>query len=428
MRMQRKATTRDYLATTTAQIGLLGLGLVSGVVLARFLGPEGRGQLALLLLFPMLAGTFLHFGVPQALARSMSSCDEMNSGSALLFGITFSAGMSLLASIVAIFVGKYVLNGISAFASIFAFCSFFYLLSPFVVTVMRVRGLYIQLSIMNVLFSLSALLVIIFLAVSGINEYEYFAVASILSTVLLCCIAPALLLRKSAATNGGLGSVKVVALMRSGFAQYVPHLSFAAFQSADRVLIGTQFDASSFGYYVVALSLAAPLFVLSDAISQVAFIDAAKSVSVEESLELETKFALTATLCMFVWGALALFSPFLIIFLFGEQFGEAAQIVWVVMLSYALMGLSRLLSSFLLGSGHTGPVFVAWAAPLPILALVFLDAFGATLFDICLLLVAMNSLTMLLLLIACEKKLSFRIRSLKRAWGLAFNRLLRDWS
>lgn len=52
--------------TLSARIAVMAVALISSVVLARVLGPESRGLLALVLLLPELAGTFALLGFEQA--------------------------------------------------------------------------------------------------------------------------------------------------------------------------------------------------------------------------------------------------------------------------------------------------------------------------------------------------------------------------
>jgi O-antigen/teichoic acid export membrane protein len=56
----------NIVSTLLTRVGLLGLGLVVSVILARFLGPEGRGLFALVLVLPALAHTIALLGFEQA--------------------------------------------------------------------------------------------------------------------------------------------------------------------------------------------------------------------------------------------------------------------------------------------------------------------------------------------------------------------------
>src|SRR5437868_963426 len=58
--------TSNILTTFLTRVVLLGLGLISSVVLARTLGPDGRGLFGLILLLPALAKTLALLGFEQA--------------------------------------------------------------------------------------------------------------------------------------------------------------------------------------------------------------------------------------------------------------------------------------------------------------------------------------------------------------------------
>lgn len=60
--------TADITSTFATRVLVAGLGLISSVVLARYLGPDGRGFFALVMLLPELAVTFALLGFDQAYA------------------------------------------------------------------------------------------------------------------------------------------------------------------------------------------------------------------------------------------------------------------------------------------------------------------------------------------------------------------------
>ena len=64
--LQAMNLTLNIFTTLSARIATLGLALVSSIVLARWLGPEGRGLFALVLLLPGLAKSVGLLGLDQA--------------------------------------------------------------------------------------------------------------------------------------------------------------------------------------------------------------------------------------------------------------------------------------------------------------------------------------------------------------------------
>src|SRR5690242_11815177 len=59
---------RDAILTIGTRFGLAGLTLATDVILARALGPDGKGRFALVLLYSQLAATVVALGTDQSLA------------------------------------------------------------------------------------------------------------------------------------------------------------------------------------------------------------------------------------------------------------------------------------------------------------------------------------------------------------------------
>ena len=63
----------EYISTFVVQIALNGLGVISGVFVARGLGPAGRGQLAAAMLWPTAIGFVLGLGLHHAFTYHVAS-------------------------------------------------------------------------------------------------------------------------------------------------------------------------------------------------------------------------------------------------------------------------------------------------------------------------------------------------------------------
>ena len=58
---------RDFAVTVSGQAGVLGFGVLSSVLAARLLGPQGRGELAVIILWPMLLAFLFSMGMDQSI-------------------------------------------------------------------------------------------------------------------------------------------------------------------------------------------------------------------------------------------------------------------------------------------------------------------------------------------------------------------------
>jgi O-antigen/teichoic acid export membrane protein len=59
--------TRDFAATLLGQVGVVGFSVLSSVLAARLLGPRGRGELAAIILWPMLLAFLFSIGMDQSI-------------------------------------------------------------------------------------------------------------------------------------------------------------------------------------------------------------------------------------------------------------------------------------------------------------------------------------------------------------------------
>src|ERR1039458_2754511 len=73
----RFSVRRAYAQTFTASAAARCLGVVSGVLTARLLGPTGRGELAVIISLPMLLVPIGQVELPRSLAYEVSRVDEI---------------------------------------------------------------------------------------------------------------------------------------------------------------------------------------------------------------------------------------------------------------------------------------------------------------------------------------------------------------
>ena len=85
---------RHYGTTVIGQALILGMGVVTGILAARMLGPAGRGELAAIVIWPTSIAALISLGVNQAIAYNVGSrlfsVDEFGTG-ALVIGLVQSA-------------------------------------------------------------------------------------------------------------------------------------------------------------------------------------------------------------------------------------------------------------------------------------------------------------------------------------------------
>src|ERR1700736_1296666 len=76
----RFSNRRAYAQTVRATAAIRCMGVVSGVLAARLLGPAGRGELAVIIFLPMLLLQLGELELPRSLAYEVSRVDETPGG------------------------------------------------------------------------------------------------------------------------------------------------------------------------------------------------------------------------------------------------------------------------------------------------------------------------------------------------------------
>src|SRR4029450_7647963 len=84
-RPKRRHFALDSLQVLSGQGAMMVIGLVNGIITARWLGPTGRGQFQLLSLLPVMLSNFVKLGIPQAsvfyMRRKGASASDVASNS-----------------------------------------------------------------------------------------------------------------------------------------------------------------------------------------------------------------------------------------------------------------------------------------------------------------------------------------------------------
>src|SRR5262249_31935801 len=90
---------KDVTRVFGGQLPMAGMGMVTGVITARWLGPTDRGLFNLLVLLPTTLSNFVKLGIPQAsvyyMRRKNASASEVASNS-LWFALVMGSALSVV--------------------------------------------------------------------------------------------------------------------------------------------------------------------------------------------------------------------------------------------------------------------------------------------------------------------------------------------
>ena len=343
--------------TLGATIVAQALTLMSGVIAARALGVDGRGQLALLWLLPLILAQLGGIGLPQATTYFVARDPKNTAGIvrislslvmklALLVSIAYAAGLALLSDPSRSFS---TLDGALSVSLIP--CLLFQGIGP--ATLLGLSN-YTSFNVARIApAALYAVGAVILLAAGGANLTSFLA-TSVTAWLLGGVFGWWLLLSQM---PPGRDANEATPRKILGFGARGVIGGFSAIDDVrlDQVFVGLWLDARSLGLYVAAVAFCnLPKFV-AQGIGAVAFPRVASSATSRQAwAETDRALRIGTALIMLCVTGLMLTLPFLLPFLFGDDFGDAIKIGRILLLGALFLAIHRLLNELARGLGHPG--------------------------------------------------------------------------
>jgi O-antigen/teichoic acid export membrane protein len=347
------------LHTFGVQAAVLALSLVSGAVVARWLGPVGKGQLALAMLVPSVLALLLGGGLGAANIYFLGSRHlglQRLTANSIGFGLLASlAGVTLALPFVATGALERWMPGVPAALILLALVAL-----PLTVLSSCLSGLLLGLqrilAVNRIQLAQNALSTGLLVAlVGGIGGGVAAAIAAFLLAAAGALMAQALLVRR---LGGRLAprlerDTLAPALAYGWRAQAGAMLQFFNYR-LDVFIVNYLAGVEQVGIYGVAVSLAELLWQWPNAVGLVLF----PRVSASDPRETNrlTPRVLRWTLLLTLAGALALtlVGPMVIRTIFGARFAGAYVPMLILLPGVVLLGGGKVLTSAIAGRGHPG--------------------------------------------------------------------------
>ena len=347
----RTFSSRVYLGTFATGLFIQGCTVLQGVLLARLLGPAGRGEFATVILWPSLFAALGLLGVDMAIARfageqrRQDGLARLAVGSALLTGTATAILCGLLL--------PYLLpadKGHLLFA-----CYMFLLFIPLNHLGLNLQG--IDHGKGNFLWfnATRALLYPIYFA--GLVLCWLYAEDKVLWAIVALLVA-----------NGGVVLLRVLGRLRELFAggdrpsaRYVlrsslPFVSASVialfYAQTDKALLVWLLPPEEIGLYVAAFAAAGSINVLNSSLGVVQFSSASQAQHGYGFPALACILRRGAMVTVMGAAALAMLLPYLLPVVFGADFAEATPIALILLPGMVLAGLSEVANQSLRGQGQ----------------------------------------------------------------------------
>lgn len=368
-------------ATAAVTIGTLVLGTITGVLVARGLGPAARGELVIASAGPLLIGSLLILGLDEALvyrlAQSSTAADRGRVvGSALATGVA----LGLLATIVALVLQWQYFRPLSKLVDertllVYGTLPLIFVYSQVVLATMRAREQYRLWNVCRATVPVTYLVLLL-----GLGADHYLSAASVLIAHYAANLGLALYLVGRLRLEERL-SVELSSsaqLLSLGLKHHLISVGQFVNQRVDQVILARVVSAEQLGLYAVAvtysslaLSVAlAPAWHLFSRASRDGSIDATEFRLVQRSTTAGVALlAVVNVVC----------APIIIPAVFGRTFAAAVTPAAILLLGGPALALSALRAAAWKASGRPVPAALAEGAGIVVTVVgltVFSQKFG----------------------------------------------------
>lgn len=347
--------------TSGSNILLALFGVLTGALAARLLGPDGRGQLAAIQMWPNFLAAIANLGLPEAIVY-FSARSTARSGRYLGSAVT----LTLLVSALFIVLGYVALPLLlpAQSANVIHAARWYLLLLPIQALYLpqhSFRGLsdFTTWNAVRFMAAFGWLGVLVFAALSGHTSPAFIALGYL---AVLTVIAPPVLV---------LTRRRVPGPYRPDLAQWRPMLRFGLPSVTsgiprmlnlrlDQMLMAALLPAHTLGLYVVAVTWSNAVAPFPNALANVLFPQTAAQVVPEDRHRVFAKGIRLAVLStLSVAAVVVVVTPWVLPLIFGAAFAAAIPAALIMVGASAIAAVNMVLEEGLRGLGR--PVIVLWA-------------------------------------------------------------------
>ena len=361
---------------------LLVLGTATGVLLARELGPSGRGLLAAVVLWPTLLSTVGTLGLPEALAfaaaRRRSDIGALAGTAAGILlcqsGILVITGIVLIPVVLASHGEEAILLSLAYLVYIPCYLTWLY--GVWILNGSQHFAVFQVLRLAINVVNIAGILLLIMIGKLSVGNVLIVYVITYGCLALASSIILVMLEGTFEKPRGALARE----LLSFGVKSHWGNVSGALNERLDQLIISVFLSVSSLGIYVVAVTLTSVNVLIGTAVANIALPVVSGLEGFEARKRVAMKYMyLTACLTVAATACMLVATPYLVKYLFGPAFSMSSGIALILLPATVFLSLGKTARAILRGMGRpldTGiSEFIALGVTVLSLA-VFLPLFG----------------------------------------------------
>ena len=373
----------DYVNNIWIEMVLNALGFVSGILVARWLGPAGRGQLAAAMLWPGVIGILISLGLQHAFVYAVG-VGWATPVRLQRLGLRFTLFVAVPVMCIYWLACPWILGkqfpDEKWVPGIFALSIPLAVYAGFLFSDLPGKWDFTRWNIARVFRSGAWTLSVIGLAiVAGLTVLNLLVIQIAILVVL--CVFLSAKLGSLEGKNKGDGAAPARLIFKYGFAIYLSGLAYTVNQQLDQLLLSIWVTPSDLGQYAAAATTAGILLVIPSAVGSIAFSKIARATAEPSEQRRHLKFTfLWSTLFLVPAGLLLMFlAPWVTKTLYGPAYVQTAQLLRILAPATVSLGIGIILADVLRGLGKPmyGTYGVVAGAALTVVGLaLFLRHFG----------------------------------------------------
>lgn len=360
------------------------MNVLTGILLARTLGPEGRGAVAAVILWPSVLVAVGSLGLFEAVtyraARSRSSEDLGRlTGTAFALGgaqafILVAVGVFALPHLLSAYGGNIVSTGILFLA--FVPLNF---TAVYAMSMLNGRGRARAFHWLRVLVVGVSTIGIVLLGAVGLLDVRSVAIVYLIAN-LVTLLSSLFALRAAGLRRLGVERAISRRLLSFGIRSHAGSVATFLNERLDQLVIAAFLAPRSLGLYVVAVTLTAPIGLVGSSISFVALPSVAASEDAHTAARVARRYVgMSVGLSVGIAVPLIVITPFLVDVFFGPSFVGSTTPARILLVAGTVLSTGRVLSAVLRGLNRPSDAGIGEASALVVTGLalpILLPSFG----------------------------------------------------
>ncbi len=349
-RNHKRIGAQALVGTFATSVFIQGCTVLQAILIARLLGPVGRGEYAAVILWPAMFAGLGIFGSNIAIARASAKLDDH--GKVLRTAIVLSFITSAISSLVCFIVLPLLMP--QAESHLVNLARVFVLFIPInhlglnLLAVDQGSGNFRNFNFTRAILNPLYVTILVWLWLLGIREVRWFVIALLIGNLAVVVVRLFLAIRKYSI----LGKLySLASLVKQSVHFGLAGIAQPLYLQADKALILWLLGAKNLGLYMVALSASAVIGSITNSAGMVSFTMAAQANKGGGFQRVAKTFRISVLLWLFFGGILAAVMPFVLPLVYGRNFTDAVNPARLLIIGSAFAGLANMLEQSVRGQG-----------------------------------------------------------------------------